>query len=410
VTSLLRRPLAATASLALLSGGLVLAAAVPAHAATLSVGAGQAYATIGAAVAAAEPGDEVVVYDGTYVESLALSEGITLRGATPRGAVIDGNVALGAVATLSGLTIDGSVIVQAGGAGSTIEDNTIRNASQLIAIDAGGSSSAFTVIEGNTLQDLVVPGSGNANAIFDNGGSYVLIVGNTFINSPTVPAGSVAVNLASGASHVVIDDNDITRFENALVVLAPGSGASTDIVFTNNTVTTTTSSALYLGGNNVTDVVIAGNAISDVAGSGIVFTAGYPGDPDAWLAPGGAPLSGIVIAENEISGAAVGLRIDSLAVLAGDEAISTQANTFSELEGPAIQNDNEVAITSTDDTFNGAAVVGAVEVVVTPAAPAPAAPQLAATGSDVSGIAAGAAVLALLGVVMVAGRLRRRVA
>jgi len=404
--SILSRPFAATTALALVTGGLLLGAAAPAHAADRTVGAGGTYATIGEAIAAADPGDVIIVADGAYAESVTLSEAVTLRGATARGAVITGNVALAAPARVSGLTITGSVILQAGGAGSRIDDNTVQGASQLISIEAGGSEAQTSLIEGNTLQNVVVPGGGNANGIFDNGGSWVRIVGNTFVNTPTTPAGSVGVNLASGASHVTIEDNSFTNWENALSVLAPGSAASTHVDFVGNTVTGTTSSALYIGGNNVTELVIAGNAISDVARNAIVFTSGYPGDPDAWIAPGGAPLSGVVIEGNAISTAQTGLLIDPIAVLADDEAIVSRGNTFSDLDGPAMDNRNTTSITSVDDIFNGAAVEGEVDVVVTPAAE-PAKPQLPATGVDVAAPLGMAALLALLGTALV---LRRRTA
>src|SRR5689334_6819749 len=55
--------------------------ASPCAAATLCVGPGGAYATIGAALAAAQPGDTIEIIAGTYRESLVLATpGLTLRG------------------------------------------------------------------------------------------------------------------------------------------------------------------------------------------------------------------------------------------------------------------------------------------------------------------------------------------
>ncbi len=51
-----------------------------AHGATLNVGPTQPYATIGAAVAAAARGDEVVIDPGTYVENLVVTRDLVIRG------------------------------------------------------------------------------------------------------------------------------------------------------------------------------------------------------------------------------------------------------------------------------------------------------------------------------------------
>ncbi len=59
----------------------LLLAAAPAFAATLTVGAGQAYPNPCAAVAAAQPNDEVDVYPGTYTDTCSIAvAGLTLKG------------------------------------------------------------------------------------------------------------------------------------------------------------------------------------------------------------------------------------------------------------------------------------------------------------------------------------------
>src|ERR1700722_14042188 len=55
--------------------------AVPAAAATLTVGAGKTYATPCAAVAAAQPNDEIDISPGTYTDTCSLPvAGLTLKG------------------------------------------------------------------------------------------------------------------------------------------------------------------------------------------------------------------------------------------------------------------------------------------------------------------------------------------
>ena len=58
--------------------------------AELRVGEGQQYATLEAAAAAARPGDEVIVHEGVYRETLRPPGGTTWRGAAGERAIIDG--------------------------------------------------------------------------------------------------------------------------------------------------------------------------------------------------------------------------------------------------------------------------------------------------------------------------------
>lgn len=84
---------------------------LPAHAATLSVGPG-GYATLGAAIAAANPGDVLRIKPGTYREAVVLSKPLTLVGeGLP---TVDGNGAEDVITVLapdcriSGLRVIGS--------------------------------------------------------------------------------------------------------------------------------------------------------------------------------------------------------------------------------------------------------------------------------------------------------------
>jgi hypothetical protein len=59
-----------------------LATAPLVHADVLEVGPGKTYATIQAAVNAANAGDEIYVYPGTYNESVDLSQDVTISGSS----------------------------------------------------------------------------------------------------------------------------------------------------------------------------------------------------------------------------------------------------------------------------------------------------------------------------------------
>jgi nitrous oxidase accessory protein len=143
-----------------------------AQAAKLAVGPGSAYPTIGSAVAAAAPGDEILVRAGVYRENVRLDRPLVLRGEP--GAVIDGG-AQGTVvlvercpSAVRGLTIRGSgdsyLYEDAGvkllnAAGCTVEDNRIEDV--LFGILARGSRQARILRNHVAGKDLPVPRRGD---------------------------------------------------------------------------------------------------------------------------------------------------------------------------------------------------------------------------------------------------------
>ena len=96
------------------------ALAVPASAATLTVGAGGQYNTIQQAVGAANPGDTVLVAPGTYAENVVVNKPLTITGnATVQAADSSKDVFL---VTSQGVHIDGLTIT--GGASGVDVANT----------------------------------------------------------------------------------------------------------------------------------------------------------------------------------------------------------------------------------------------------------------------------------------------
>ena len=59
--------------------------------ATLVVGSGQAYSTVTAAIAAANPGDIIRVYDGTYNEKFTVDKTLTIIGNGSTSTIINGD-------------------------------------------------------------------------------------------------------------------------------------------------------------------------------------------------------------------------------------------------------------------------------------------------------------------------------
>ncbi len=89
-------------------------------AATLEVGPGQTYATIGSAVVVAAPGDIILVPDGTYLENVVVDKAVTLLSqdyfvnGQNDGAVIDASGSLtepGIYTTSPGVVIQGFTVV-----------------------------------------------------------------------------------------------------------------------------------------------------------------------------------------------------------------------------------------------------------------------------------------------------------
>jgi hypothetical protein len=115
---------------------------------TLEVGPG-GYATIGAAVQAAGPGDSILIHAGTYREQVNLDKQLTIR---PYG---DGAV-----------TVDGECQREHGvyigsGSGMVIQDFTIkRTIGASVLMENSGSPPSDVTIEGMTLQDFDCAWSG----------------------------------------------------------------------------------------------------------------------------------------------------------------------------------------------------------------------------------------------------------
>ena len=137
-------------------GPLAAAAAAPAR--TLTVGAGQQYATIAAAIAAAQNGDTVQVQAGTYTNDFAsISKNITLHGVGGMvNLVATGNISNGkgifvvnGVVNIDHFSFSGATVADGNGAGIRFESGNLvlendyffNNQNGLLA----GSSGAITI-------------------------------------------------------------------------------------------------------------------------------------------------------------------------------------------------------------------------------------------------------------------------
>ena len=166
------------------SGAAMALVILPAPFETLTVGGSETYTTIGAAVAAAEAGDEIVVRPGTYPELVVLDRPLTLRGEP--GAVIDGGgggtvvlVSRGPT-TVAGFTIRGSgasLVEEDAGvklldtSDCTVADNRIEDS--LFGILARSSARSRLVRNQIVGKDLPIPRQGDGIRLQNAGGSSV---------------------------------------------------------------------------------------------------------------------------------------------------------------------------------------------------------------------------------------------
>lgn len=202
----------------------------------LTVGEGKDYKTIGAAIAAAQPGDVVEVLPGTYRERVDVNKAITLRG-TP-GAVVDGGWdgksltdTYGGTIGISaeGATVEGIAVRNCPGrgigisaidttingefvpAGVTVRNCVIENCYKggLGVNPKAGETCSNLLIEGNLIrnvgQERLVTGAGKVN------GSFLFTdVRDSVIRRNTVVGGlGEGMNIDRNTRNCVFEENEL---------------------------------------------------------------------------------------------------------------------------------------------------------------------------------------------------------
>jgi len=213
---------------------------VPVQSATITVGtSGQDYTTIYDALLAAENGDEVVVYPGTYTEQVTMKVGVALKSYDQGSdgyndyfyksgiTVIDGRtnshvVELAEDSRLEGFTITGGSSSGFAVHGYFVSVEVFGN--QIINNDGGG---LYLLGSGSIHKNLIAENNGNGlelaystasvhfNSIGNNGGdglrihdSTVDIQNNIVAGNGTVTSGSAGVR-CTGTDTPTLDYNDV---------------------------------------------------------------------------------------------------------------------------------------------------------------------------------------------------------
>ena len=139
--------------------------------------AGAGFTAIGAALAAARPGDLVDVDAGTYREMIALKEGVTIRARTRRAAILMAPAGLSGpwtAITATSIRSGGiSGFVVAGTPSARLEYGVwVSDASvELDDLDIAGAQAAAVHISGRSTVRL------RSSTIHDNGGAGVVVPG-----------------------------------------------------------------------------------------------------------------------------------------------------------------------------------------------------------------------------------------
>src|ERR1043166_7848598 len=213
------------------------------------------YTSISAAVAAAQPGDTIRVYSGTYHESVTVPKTLTFQAVAKAGPVVVDPGALG-----SGFNIQANDVRILG---FTVQD-AIGNPGINLSRTVSGAD-----IEHNVLQD-------NTFGVYlnSNGTDRTVIRDNRFLhNNPAGAASGNGIYSDQGVTNARIVDNFFTGQQNAAMIFV-GNGTATqaqsDLTIRGNTLDHDAPIILV----NASNSTISDNLSIASAGSGIFFGGG----------------------------------------------------------------------------------------------------------------------------------------
>jgi len=329
----------------------MLIAVVCSQAANLTVGSGGTYATIQAAITAAQPGDVITVAAGIYAENITISKSLTISGANKATTIIEGDNT-GVVVTIAAIN-------------TTFQNFTVQKSGFDPDLHAGillygvtGCTVNNNIVQ-NNINNIALIGSSNntvSNNSLLNGGLYGLWIGNDALNV-TSNTNSIMTNTvtATGRAGIYVDknctSNSITGntisgtvgnglpedFEgNGIYLWKSGATTVTANIISGNATNGMELSAT--SGHNIASNTITGNAhhgirlraTTGVASTGNTFTlntissnilAGIFLETDASQANTGS------ITQNTITNNAIGLHISSANIDA--TAWTVENNSFS---------------------------------------------------------------------------------
>ena len=300
--------------------------------ATLTVGAGKAYTTIGAAVAAAQAGDTIMINAGTYTaQDLALTKNLTIESAgngavvvTDSGYVTKGLFIAGTSGNTPDITIEGLTFKAAkatagnGGNGAgiryqngnlTLINDTFMNNQEGILATPFTADTGTIIVQGSTFNH-----NGAANGQEHN--IYIGHIADFSINDSLVENAVVGHEIKTRAFNSEITNN---------VIMDGPTGTSSYAIDVPN------------GGN----AIIQGNTIEQGPKSENPWTIAY-GEEGA-LQPGSLTVAGNVILNDLSGGDGIWNDTSISAMITGNETYGLTSAKF--LKGPAtVMNDTTLAV------------------------------------------------------------------
>ena len=205
---------------------------------TLTVGSGQQFRTIAAAVSASANGDTINVSTGTYLNDfVSIRHSLTIQGVggpvsllatyePPNGKAIITEGASGISVTLSGLTIAGATVPDGNGAGIRYEGGSLLLDGVTLTSNQDGFLGASDPAGSVTIQNSVVTANGAGDG--RTHGIYIGAIDRFEITNSTVSNTSVGHNIKSRAANNTITNNLITDVDGTasyLIDLPNGGNA-----------------------------------------------------------------------------------------------------------------------------------------------------------------------------------------
>ena len=260
-----------------------------AEAATLTVGPGETYTTITAAITAASNGDTIYVKNGTYTENLAIGKALTIQGESNTATIITA-AAAGTIVNITSVTVtidnlnitssrnDNSNIVVTNENNLTVTNSKIHDISVATGAISGIKGSNYTRVENNEIYNLTTPNAG-ITAIGNSNHISNIAYKNNYIHDISGSSASQVITSTNNSGNVsylyptwnVISGNTLEDISAGYGIMTYYSYVySTYLVVENNTLTNV-ANGIHLGRylnhhniyryNNITCAVGGGNGI-----------------------------------------------------------------------------------------------------------------------------------------------------
>lgn len=314
---------------------------------------GPPYSTINAALAAAQSGDAVWIFPGTYAESFTIPTGVTVRG-----------LAKTAVNILKGVTVATDLVTM--GASSALTDVTLTLTSishvQLRGIVFPGTTSTTAQVERvNVTVDNSTAGAGSSSVygIHSNG------TGTPTFNTTALRASSITVNsVNSGAKRGILVDT-ANSFNIRDTTIAVTGGTSTIGAETSNASAALSARACTISGSmadisqTLGTITLSSTDLVHATSNSLTFTTDVQPATITWAASGNAPGAGtrfMCVGTDVAAANAMAVRMTQPCIVTNLSVASRVASTVSSSTWTVFKNGSSTPLAVTLDVGPTSAV------------------------------------------------------